>query len=101
MIEIIERNRDKIIALCKENEIQGLWLFGSAATGNWDPERSDLDFLFDIGEYDRTAARRSMRLSAGLERIFGDKFDLVSRPAILRREFRDSVDQSAIPIYER
>lgn len=101
MIDIIEKHREDIIALCVENEIKGLWLFGSAATGEWDPDRSDLDFLFDIGEYDKTAARRSMRLAAGLERIVGENFDLVSRPAIRRPEFRQSVDQTAISIYER
>lgn len=101
MISIVEQHRDEIVALCKENEIKGFWLFGSAATGEWDSERSDLDFLFDIGEYDNTAGSRAMRLSAGLERIFGDDFDLVSRPAIRRQEFRDSVDRTAVSIYER
>ena len=101
MIDVIENNREQLIALCEENEIKGLWLFGSAATGNWDPERSDLDFLFDIGEYNKTAGRRSMRLAVGLERIVGENFDLVSRPAIRRAEFKQSVDQTAIPIYER
>ena len=66
MIDIIEQHREALIALCEENEIKGLWLFGSAATGGYDPERSDLDFLFDIGEYDATAARRSMNLAAGI-----------------------------------
>lgn len=50
MIDFIEHNREALIALCEETEIAGLWLFGSAATGMWDPEKSDLDFLFDVGE---------------------------------------------------
>lgn len=101
MIDIIEQNRDELIALCEQTEIKGLWLFGSAATGNWDPEKSDLDFLFDIGDYDASAGRRSMRLASGLEKLFGENFDLVSRPAIRRPELRRSVDQSAVAIYER
>lgn len=101
MNPIVEQHRDEIIALCEENEIKGFWLFGSAATGDWDPERSDLDFLFDIGEYDDTAGRRAMRLAVGLERIFGENFDLVSRPGIRREKFRESVDRTAVPIYER
>lgn len=101
MIDIIEHNREAIIALCEETEIAGLWLFGSAATGTWDPEKSDLDFLFDIGDYSDRAGRRSMRLAAGLEQIVGENFDLVSRPAIKRPEFRESVYQTAIAIYER
>lgn len=101
MIDIIEQNRDKLIALCVENEIKGLWLFGSAASGNWDPERSDLDFLFDIGDYDRTAGQRWMRFNAGLIDMFGENFDLVSRPAVRRPDFRATLDQTAVPIYER
>ncbi|MCO5226632.1 MAG: nucleotidyltransferase domain-containing protein [Thermomicrobiales bacterium] len=101
MIPLVEEHLDEIIALCEENEIKGLWLFGSAATGNWDPERSDLDFLFDIGEYNDSAGMRWMRLNSGLIRIFGENFDLVSRPAIKRPKFRASVDKTAIPIYER
>lgn len=101
MIEIIEKHREELVALCEENEIKGLWLFGSAVTGNWDPDRSDLDFLFDIGDYSNTAGRRWMKLNAGLIELFGEGFDLVSRPAIRRSEFRKTVEQTAVPIYER
>ena len=101
MIEIIEQNREQLIALCEENDIKGLWLFGSAATGNWDPERSDLDFLFDIGEYDKTAGRRWMKFNAGLIELFGENFDLVSRPAIRRPEFRETLNRTAVPIYNQ
>lgn len=100
MIDIIEQHHDELIALCVATEVDGLWLFGSAATGDWNPERSDLDFLFDIGEYNTTAGRRAMQLAVGLERLFGDKFDLVSRPAIRRDDLRQAVDQTAVPIYE-
>lgn len=101
MIDIIEQNREELIALCEENEIKGLWLFGSAATGNWDPNRSDLDFLFDIGDYNNRAGRRWMRLNAGLIDLFGENIDLVSRPAIRRQQFRETATETAVPIYER
>lgn len=101
MNPLVEQHREELIALCEENEIKGLWLFGSAATGAWDPERSDLDFLFDIGAYDSTAGQRSMKLFSGLERMFGENIDILSRPAIRRPEFRATVDKTAIPIYER
>lgn len=101
MIPLVEQYLDEIVKLCEENEIKGLWLFGSAATGNWDPERSDLDFLFDIGEYDATAGRRWMQLNFGLQQIFGENFDLVSRPAIRKPAFRASVDKTALSLYER
>ncbi len=99
MIDIIEQHRDELIALCEQPEIKGLWLFGSAATGNWDPEKSDLDFLFDIGDYDDRPGRRFMKLNAGLIKIFGENFDLVSRPAIRREDFRTNVERTKVPIF--
>lgn len=101
MIPIVEQHREEIIELCKESELKGFWLFGSAATGEWGPERSDLDFLFDIGEYDETAGHRWMALNWGLEQILGDNFDLVSRPAIRRPEFREAVDRTAVELFIR
>jgi hypothetical protein len=43
--EIIESNLSAIAALCRRCAVRRLDLFGSAATGRFDLERSDLDFL--------------------------------------------------------
>lgn len=99
MINIVNNHLEEIQALCKENEIAGLWLFGSAATGHYVDGRSDLDFLFDIGSYDTRPARRFMRLSVGLERLFGENIDLVSRNGIRSKSFQESVDRTAIQLY--
>ncbi|CAN5509322.1 hypothetical protein BH23CHL4_BH23CHL4_07620 [soil metagenome] len=45
MLAIIEERRDEIIALCKEHEVVRLEIFGSAVTGEFDFEMSDVDFL--------------------------------------------------------
>jgi hypothetical protein len=37
-----------LIALCRRHRVRRLDLFGSAATGAFDPERSDLDFLVEF-----------------------------------------------------
>jgi hypothetical protein len=45
MLEIIEDNRAELERLCRRFHVRRLDLFGSAATGGFAPETSDLDFL--------------------------------------------------------
>lgn len=45
MILLIEKNKTNLEELCKKYHVQKLELFGSAATNNFDPANSDLDFL--------------------------------------------------------
>lgn len=47
MIAAIEQNLDAIHALCREYGVARLEVFGSAATGELDPNQSDIDFLID------------------------------------------------------
>lgn len=47
MIALIEDHLDEIAALCREYGVARLEVFGSAATGAFDPERSDVDFLVE------------------------------------------------------
>ncbi len=47
MIEVVEHNLEAIRALCREYGVARLDLFGSAATGEFEPGRSDIDFLVE------------------------------------------------------
>ena len=49
--DLIESHRAEIAQLCARFGVHRLELFGSAATGAFDPARSDVDFLveFDAG----------------------------------------------------
>ncbi len=42
MIALIEENMEAIVELCERFEVRRLALFGSAATGTFDPATSDL-----------------------------------------------------------
>ena len=50
MIDEIALRRDELRAVCRRFHVRRLDLFGSAARGDFDPERSDVDFLV---EFDR------------------------------------------------
>jgi len=47
MHPIIEAKKPEIRALCRQYGVIRLDLFGSATGPEWDPERSDFDFVVD------------------------------------------------------
>jgi predicted nucleotidyltransferase len=78
MVDLIQKNRAALAEACRRHEISRLDLFGSAVSGVFEPEASDLDFLVVFqraGMLD--AADRYFGLLLELERIFGRKIDLV------------------------
>jgi hypothetical protein len=50
MVAIIDSNRGKLDSLCRKHRVRRLEVFGSAADGTFDPERSDIDFLVEYEE---------------------------------------------------
>jgi predicted nucleotidyltransferase len=86
--------------LCRRYRVQRLELFGSAATGQDDPARSDLDFLVEFEPLaDGTYADAYFNLLEGLEALFHRPVDLVVDSAIRNRYFRESVDQTKTLLY--
>ena len=48
MHRIIAEKMSEIIEICRRHRVKTLELFGSAAGKNFDPERSDLDFIVAV-----------------------------------------------------
>lgn len=103
MIPEIEQHRDEIIAICEEYDLERLELFGSAVTGDFDPDRSDIDFLvvypegFDYGPWDS----RETELRARLEEVIGRNVDLVVLHWVDNPYVRRAIEQQRTPIYAR
>lgn len=83
MIAEVTRHLDGIAALCERYGVRTLELFGSGATGSFDPATSDLDFVVDLGEYEPEIANRYIELAFALEVLFGRPVDLLT-PRSLR-----------------
>jgi predicted nucleotidyltransferase len=81
-------------ALCRRFGVRRLALFGSAATGRFDPARSDLDLLVAFEEPPPLGyAAAYFGLHAALEELFGRPVDLVTeRPALENPYFRRQVE---------
>ena len=99
MISLIYDNKDAIADLCRKYRIRKLDLFGSAATGAFDPETSDVDLIVDLGEYEHGVSRRYFRFADALELLFDRKVDLITEEQIRNPYFRHSVEEQRTNVY--
>lgn len=93
--------RRELEGICSRYNVLRLDLFGSAATENYRPHESDLDFLVEFrtvpaGAYTDTY----FGLRKALERLFGRPIDLIVRSAIRNPYFLQSVEESRTKVYE-
>src|SRR6266702_230467 len=87
--EIVEANLPAVRALCRLFGVRRLDLFGSAATGRFDPARSDLDFLVEFETMSpRPYAKACRHLREGLEQLFGRPIDLLTEAALVNPYLR-------------
>lgn len=100
MISEIEQHRQEIEALCREYGVQQLAVFGSAATGGFRANSSDLDFLVEFRPpLGPGYANRYFGLLEGLQRLFKRPVDLVVESAIRNPYFREAVDRDKARLY--
>ncbi len=99
--ELIEHRRDEIRRLAERHHVTRLELFGSAATGEFDPASSDLDFIVRFGELPADEhADAYFGLLEGLEHLLGRPIDLLEDGAIRNKFLREAIDDSKRSLYE-
>lgn len=100
MTDLISQHRQRLDDLCRKYDVRRLDLFGSAARTDFDPTRSDLDFIVEFNDLTiDNAADRYLGLLVDLEDLFGRKIDLVSYRAIRNPYFKQVVDQTRQSLY--
>ena len=101
MVSLIEQNRKTLEKLCVTFRVRRLEVFGSSSTGsNFDPEKSDLDFLVEFqtlqpGEY----ADAYFGLLDALQKLFNRHIDLVMPRAVKNRYFIESINKNREVLY--
>ncbi len=102
MINEIELHREELRALCRRFHVRRLDLFGSAARGDFDPERSDIDFLveFDHEHPEALSFNTYFGLKEALEALLGRPVDLVEPRAVRNPYLKTSIDGSREPVFE-
>ena len=101
MIDEIALRRDELRAVCRRFHVPRLDLFGSAARGDFDPQRSDVDFLveFDRTHPDALSLRTYFGLKEALEGLLGRPVDLVEPGAARNPYLKGSIEGSREPVF--
>jgi uncharacterized protein len=98
--KLIEQHRPQLLLLCRKYDVRRLDLIGSAAREDFDPGRSDVDFVVEFNNFTvENAADRYLGLMVDLEDLFGRKIDLVSYRAIRNPYFKQVVDNTRVTLY--
>ncbi|MBN8644330.1 MAG: nucleotidyltransferase domain-containing protein [Planctomycetes bacterium] len=91
---------DAVHALCLKHNVKRLWLFGSAACGDFDPDSSDYDFLVEFLPFTGPGRGRAyFALQAQLEALLGRRVDLAEPGGIRNPIVRASIDRTKVPLY--
>ncbi len=90
----------ELVALCKNRGVRRLALFGSAASGLFDPASSDLDFLVEFQPVSPAQhADNYFGLQEDLERLFGVQVELVEPGPIRNPYFRQAIEKIQVLLY--
>jgi len=100
MTHVIEEKKDELAELCRRYHVRELDVFGSAATGEFDDENSDIDLLV---EFDNSVGRdrfdNFFALLGELRKLFNRGVDLVEPGGLRNPYFIDSVEKTRRKIY--
>lgn len=100
MIDEIASHREELRMLCRRFHVRRLDLFGSAARGDFDPERSDVDFLV---EFERDMPFHPFDAYFGLkeelEELLSRKVDLVMTGTVRNPYRKASIERDRETIY--
>ena len=101
MLREVEQKRQALAELCRRYRIRRLRLFGSAATGTFAPEASDLDFVAEFADTQSADyADRYFDFAEALERLFNRRVDVITQRSIRNPYFRAEVQKTAQVVYE-
>jgi uncharacterized protein len=105
MQPIVKTRLAELRTLCRQHHVRRLDLFGSAAHGDFDPERSDVDFVVEFAKGAPGPSTGSGALDAyfgfkeALEALLGRPVDLVMAGAIENPYLRASIERSRETVY--
>ncbi|WP_081622666.1 nucleotidyltransferase family protein [Thioalkalivibrio sp. ALM2T] len=102
MHPLVEQNREAIKAVCRRYGVKRLEVFGSAARAvDFDPARSDVDFLVEFSEDSETGKSLGpfLEFRGDLMRILGRPVDLVSRENLANPYVKAEVERNREPVH--
>lgn len=100
MNPLVVHNLEKIAELCRKHGVKRLELFGSAAREDFDPVRSDVDFLVEFYPEPRKGLDdRYFVLIEELGTLLGRHVDLVEAGCVRNPYVLASIERAKVEIY--
>ena len=100
-MNIVDKNINQLIDLCKQHKVSELYIFGSILTNNFNKE-SDIDFLVQFEKIDvLDYFDNYMEFKEKLEKLLDRPVDLLENQAIRNPIFRKIIDRDKKLVYER
>lgn len=103
MTPLLQDKLPELAALCRRFEVEKLYAFGSAVSGRFSAETSDIDFMVRMGNRQPTGAYadRYLNLAESLERLLGRRVDLVTEESIRNPHFQREIEATRCLVYEQ
>ena len=100
MNHFIEEKRSELELICRRRHVRRIELFGSATGPDFDPARSDLDFLVTFEDIPVDSyADEYFGLLEDLQGLFQRNVDLVMESSIENPYFRQAVEATRTLVY--
>lgn len=101
MSPVIDEHRRSLAEQCQRFGVRRLEVFGSAARADFDPAKSDFDFIVSFADKTPgTYADRYLDFAAAVERLLGCKIDLLTERCIRNPYFRSEVEAERRIVYD-
>jgi hypothetical protein len=99
---LVAPHRAALVQLCQRYAVGRLALFGSALRADYDPRRSDLDFVVDFDRSPQLSpAIQYFEFKAALERLFEKPVDLVELRALPETRLKRLIQRTEVSVYEQ
>ena len=98
--ELIRSRYENFLTLCRNHKVKKLYAFGSSVSGQFNPEKSDIDLIVEIDENDPIEKGDILlHFFSELEKLFNRKVDLLTDQPIENPYLKTSVEKSKVLIY--
>jgi uncharacterized protein len=101
MSAVIDEHKRGLAEQCRRFGVRRLEVFGSATRGDFDPGKSDVDFIVSFADKTPgTYADRYLDFAAAIEQLLGRKIDLLTERCIRNPYFRREVEAARQIVYD-
>ena len=101
MSSVLEKNKGKLAEVCRCFAVRRLEVFGSAVREDFDPAKSDFDFIVSFADKTPgTYADRYFDFAAAIEKLLGRRIDLLTERSIRNPYFRREVEAARQIVYD-